>query len=218
MCLEVTNRSVDSSGMGNWKLKDSIVELLRYRDKQETRTTIEVNGQTSNVSHNAMKGSLSSGEFGGVLKLVFAPASKARFEWKETDELKGGAVQVFNYTVDRADSKFGVVGTNGLEVMSGFHGQVYIDSATRSIRRVTMIADLPKQLPKDFSTSASSMRVDYDYAVINGHDYLLPITAEMRITKGRHSMALNTIEFRDYKRFGSNMRMVDFKAVEPEKK
>jgi VWFA-related protein len=218
MCLEVTNRSVDPSGMGNWKLKDSIVELLRYRDKQETRTTIEINGQTSNVSHNAMKGSLSSGEFGGVLKLVFAPSAKARFEWKETDELKGGAVQVFNYTVDRADSKFGVVGTNGLEVMAGIHGQVYIDSATRSIRRVTMIADLPKQLPKDFSTSASSMRVDYDYAVINGHDYLLPVTAEMRITKGKHSMAMNTIEFRDYKRFGSNMRMVDFKAVDPEKK
>jgi VWFA-related protein len=214
MCIEVTNRSVDPSGTGNWKLKDSIVELLRYRDKHETRTTIEINGKTSDISHEAMKGSLSSGEFGGVLKSVFAPASKARFEWKETDELKGGTVQVFNYVVDRAQSKFGVVGSNGLEVISGFHGQVFIDTATRSVRRVTLIADLPKQLPKDFATSASSMRVDYDYAVINEHDYLLPITAEMRITKGRHSMALNTIEFRNYKRFGSNMRMLDFKPVQ----
>jgi hypothetical protein len=110
------------------------------------------------------------------------------------------------------------VGTNGLEIIAGFHGQVFIDSATRSVRRVTLIADLPKQLPKDFSTSASSMRVDYDYTAINDHDYLLPITAEMRITKGKHSMALNTMEFRNYKRFGSNMRMVDFKQVEPEKR
>ncbi|UWZ85593.1 VWA domain-containing protein [Occallatibacter riparius] len=217
MCIEVTNRSVDASGVGNWKLKDSIVELLRYRDKQESRTTIEVNGETSNVSHNAMKGSLSSGEFGGVLKSVFAPTSKTRFEWKETDELKGAPVQVFNYTVDRSNSKFGVVGTNGLEVIAGFHGQVFIDSATRSVRRITLIADLPKELPKGFYTSASSLRVDYDYAVINEHDYLLPVTAEMRITKGKHSMALNTIEFRDYKRFGSNMRMVDFKEIEPQK-
>jgi hypothetical protein len=217
MCIEITNRSVDGSGVGNWKLKDSIVELMRYRDKQESRTTIEVNGETSNVSHNAMKGSLSSGEFGGVLKSVFGPASKTHFEWKETDELKGAPVQVFNYTVERANSKFGVVGTNGLEVIAGFHGQVFIDSATRSVRRITLIADLPKELPKGFYTSASSMRVDYDYAVINEHDYLLPVTAEMRITKGKHSMALNTIEFRDYKRFGSNMRMVDFKEVEPQK-
>jgi VWFA-related protein len=217
MCIEVTNRSADPSGTGNWKLKDSIVELLRYRDKQETRTTIEVNGQASNTSHEAMKGSLSSGEFGGVLKSVFAGASKARFEWKETDELNGGTVQVFTYAVDPAHSKFGVVGTNGLEVIAGFHGQVFIDTATRSVRRITLIADLPKQLPKDFGTSGSSMRVDYDYAVINEHDYLLPVTAEMRITKGRHSMALNTMEFRNYKRFGSNMRMLDFKAVEPQK-
>ena len=217
MCIEVTNRSVDASGMGNWKLKDSIVELLRYRDKQESRTTIQINGETSNVSHNAMKGSLSSGEFGGVLKSVFAPASKTHFEWKETDELKGAPVQVFSYTVDRANSKFGVVGTNGLEVIAGFHGRVFIDSATRSVRRITLIADLPRELPKGFYTSASSLRVDYDYAVINEHDYLLPVTAEMRITKGKHSMALNTIEFRDYKRFGSNMRMVDFKEVEPQK-
>jgi hypothetical protein len=77
---------------------------------------------------------------------------------------------------------------------------------------------LPKKLPKDFSTSASTLRVDYDYVAINDHDYLLPVTAEMRITKGRHSMALNTIEFRNYKRFGSNMRMVDYKAIEPGKK
>jgi VWFA-related protein len=218
MCLEVTNRSVDPSGIGNWKLKDSIVELLRYRDKQETRTTIEVNGQTSEISHDAMKGTLSSGEFGGMLKLIFSPAAKARFDWKETDDLNSGTVQVFNYSIDRANSKFGVVGTNGREVIAGLHGQVFIDSTTRSVRRITLIADLPKPLPKDFSTSASAMRVDYDYVSINDHDYLLPVTGEMRITKGRHSMAMNTMEFRNYKRFGSNMRMVDYKAIDQEKK
>lgn len=218
MCLEVTSRSVDPSGIGNWKLKDSIVELLRYREKHETRTTIEVNGQASDVSHNAMKGMLSEGEFGGMLRLVFSPTAKTRFEWKETDDLNGGTVQVYDYAVDRANSKFGVVGTSGREVIAGLHGRVFIDSTTRSVRRITLIADLPKQLPRDFSTSASTMRVDYDYVSINDHDYLVPVTAEMRITKGKHSMALNTIEFRNYKRFGSNMRIVDYKALPAEKK
>jgi hypothetical protein len=165
-----------------------------------------------------MKGTLSSGEFGGMLKLIFSPAAKARFDWKETDDLNSGTVQVFNYSIDRANSKFGVVGTNGREVIAGLHGQVFIDSTTRSVRRITLIADLPKPLPKEFSTSASAMRVDYDYVSINDHDYLLPVTGEMRITKGRHSMAMNTMEFRNYKRFGSNMRMVDYKAIDQEKK
>jgi hypothetical protein len=55
--------------------------------------------------------------------------------------------------------------------------------------------------------------VDYDYVSINNHDYLLPVSAQMRLVK-RNSAAiyttvLNTMEFRDYKRFGSSVRFVD---------
>ena len=58
------------------------------------------------------------------------------------------------------------------------------------------------------------MRVDYDYIAINGHDYLLPVSAEMRLAIGKHQAVLNTIEFRNYRRFGSNMRMLGFTPVE----
>ncbi len=211
MCLEVTNRSIDPSATGRWKAKDNIVELLRYRDKKETRTTLEVNGKTSSTEHDGMKGALSEGEFGGVLRLVFGEKSKAVFTWKETDELNGGAVQVYNYTVDKPNSEFGVVGTDGREIMAGFHGQVFIDSATRSVRRVTIQAD---DLPATFSTHYSGIGVDYDYVAINGHDYLLPVSAEMKLLIGRHMAVLNTIEFRNYRRFGSNMRILGFTPVE----
>jgi len=127
-------------------------------------------------------------------------------------------VQVFDYTVDKAHSGFGVVGTNGREVISGFHGRVFVDSATRSVRRITLIADLPADVPRDFGTRASSLSVDYDYVAINAHDYLMPVSAEMRLVKGRHAAALNTIEFRNYRRFGSNVRIVDFKPVDPQQK
>jgi hypothetical protein len=215
MCIEVTNRSIDANGTGRWKLKDSIVELLRYRDKQETRTTIEVNGQSSNTQHAGMKGALSEGEFGGVLRSVFSEKSKAQFEWKETDELNGGTVQVYNYSVEQANSMFGVVGTDGRELIVGFHGQVFVDSATRSVRRITLQAD---DLPASFSTHSSTMGVDYDYVAINGHDYLLPVSAEMRLTIGRRQAILNTIEFRNYRRFGSNMRILGYTPVDPHDK
>lgn len=210
MCLEITNRSVDPSGTGRWKAQDNIVEMLRYRDKHETRTTLEVNGKASSTDHAGMKGALSEGEFGGVLRLVFGEKSKAVFDWKETDELNSGTVQVFNYTVDKPNSEFGVVGTDGREIIVGFHGQVFIDSATRSVRRVTLQAD---DLPANFSTHLSRIGVDYDYVAINGHDYLLPVSAEMRLLIGRHQAVLNTIEFRNYRRFGSNMRILDYTPV-----
>jgi len=139
------------------------------------------------------------------LTSVFAPKSKTEFEWKETDALGNGTVQVFSYHVAQRNSVFSVVGMNDREVMVGFHGLVFIDSATRNVRRISMIAD---DLPRDFPTHYTSITVDYDYVAINSHDYLMPVSAQMRLRQGRHDDILNTIEFRDYRRFGSNVKIV----------
>ena len=211
MCIEVTNRSIDSSASGRWKLQDTIVELLRFRDKTESRSTLEVNGKTSKVDRDGMKGAVSTGEFGGVLKSIFGEKSKAEFAWKETDQLNEQPVQVFNYKIAKENSAFSVTDLDNREATVAFHGQVFIDSVTRRVRRVTLIAD---EMPPAFRTRATSIGVDYDYVSINSHDYLLPVSAQMRLVKknaaGMHSALMNTMEFRDYKRFGSSMRIVDY--------
>ena len=206
MCIEVTNRSIDTTGSGRWKLRDTISELLRYKDKTETRTMLEVNGKTDSTDREAMKGTFSSGELGGVLRAVFAEKANAEFQWKETDALGTGTVQVFDYHVDQKNSEFAVVGMNNKEVMVGFHGQVFIDPVAHNVRRITLIAD---DLPKDFPTHYTSIAVDYDYVLINTHDYLMPISAQLRLQQGRHEAVQNSIEFRNYRRFGSSMRIVD---------
>ena len=61
------------------------------------------------------------------------------------------------------------------------------------------------------------MGVDYDYVVINGHDYLMPISAEVRVRQSHRQAVLNTIEFRDYKKYGSAMKIVDYKQVDEKK-
>ena len=92
---------------------------------------------------------------------------------------------------------------------------MFVDGATRSVRRITLIAD---DLPAKFSTHSSSMSVDHGYVSINDHDYLLPVSAEMRLTKGRHTAVLNLIEFRNYRRFGSNFRMLNYNPMDDQKK
>jgi len=208
LCVEVTNRSFDPTGSGRWRHRDTVAELLRYRDKIESHTMLEIDGKASSVDRSAMsgkQGAFSAGELGGVLTSVFAPKSKTEFEWKETDALGNGTVQVFSYHVAQRNSVFSVVGMNDREVMVGFHGLVFIDSATRNVRRISMIAD---DLPRDFPTHYTSITVDYDYVAINSHDYLMPVSAQMRLRQGRHDDILNTIEFRDYRRFGSNVKIV----------
>jgi len=211
LCLEITNRSVDPHGQGRWKHQDSMSELLTYRDNLENRTMMEaeVYGQKSHAAREDLKGWLSHGEFGGMLKSVFEPSAKAEFQWKKTGTLADSAVQLFDYRVAREHSAFDLhLGRR--EATVGFHGEIFIESATRSVRRITMVAD---NLPQDFPLRAVSISVDYDYVVINNHDYLLPVDGEVRLRLGRRQTVLNQIEFRNYRRFGSSAKILDYTPI-----
>jgi len=208
MCVEVTDRSVDAAGNGKWKRKDSISELLRYLDNSETRTTLEVNGKASSLKRADLRGTygtLSQGEFGGVLKAVFQPSSKADFKWKETAAIGNETVQVLSYRVAHENSSWGLEGDNNWKVYPAFHGLLYIDSATRGVRRITLIAD---GLPHDFSIHSATMAVDYDYIAVGTHDYLMPIRAKLSLTKGKREAVLNEMEFRNYRRYGSGVKIL----------
>lgn len=204
LCVEITDRSVDSSGNGRWRRKDSFGELLRYVDNQETRTTLEIDGRPSKVKRTDMNGPISLGEFGHLLSLVFQPSSKAEFHWKETDALAGGTVQVFDYRVDRKNDSMVLSDSNG-RVYAGFHGLAFIDSSTLAIRRITMEAD---DLPREFSIHAASISVDYDYVSVGTHDYLMPVRATVHLKRGRHERDLNQIVFQDYRRYGSQVKVI----------
>ncbi|HEY0794985.1 MAG TPA: VWA domain-containing protein [Acidisarcina sp.] len=206
-CVEVTSRSIDASGKGNWKHKDSMAELLKYRDHAESRTMLEVDGKKSKVAPEDLKGMTAQGQFGGVLNAVFDPAAKAEFDWKETDMLGAGVVQVFSFKVEQKNSNYGLTGHNDRQINAAFHGLVYIDSNTLGVRRITLETE---GIPKDFSIHASSMAVDYDYVMINNHDYLMPVHAVVSVRQGKHEGVLNEFEFRDFRRFGSRVRILGF--------
>jgi len=208
MCVEVTSRSVDQSGNGNWKHRDSIAELLTYHDKQESRSTLEVNGKRSSLKRAEMNSTwpMSIGEFGALLNLVFAPSSKTQFEWKEAGTLGDGSgtLQVLSYRVAKENATLDLSEGNNSRVGVGFHGLVYIDAATSGVRRITVEAD---GLPRAFSMHAATMSVDYDYVTIAGRDYLLPVHSTVSLQRHRRQIELNEITFRNYRRFASRAKI-----------
>ena len=207
ICVELTSRSVDQSGNGNWKHRDSLAELLTYHDNQESRSTLEVNGQRSSLKRADLNSTwpLSVGEFGALLNLVFAPTSKTQFEWKEAGTVGDGSgtLQVLSYRVAHENATLDLSEGNN-SIGAGFHGLVYIDAATSGIRRITVEAD---DLPPTFSMHAASMTVDYDYVAISGRDYLLPVHSTVRLQRHRRQIELNEIAFRNYRRYASRTRI-----------
>jgi hypothetical protein len=207
ICVELTDRSVDSSGNGNWKHRDSLAELLRYEDNQESRSTLEVNGKRSSLKRTDLNSTwpMSVGEFGALLNLVFADSSKTTFEWKEAGTLGDGSgpLQVLSYRVARENATIDLSEGNN-SIGAGFHGFVYIDGATGGVRRITLEAD---DLPRKFSMHAAAMTVDYDFVAIAGRDYLMPVHSSVSIQRHRHQTELNEITFRNYRRFASRTKI-----------
>jgi hypothetical protein len=204
-CVEVTDRFIDPKGTGNWTKRDKIAEMVTYENRAESRTILEVNGQPGKPQPIDLKGARLEGEYGGVLKTVFDPASKAEFKWEETDLQDGAAAQVFSYRVDAKNSKYTVAALPKEPITVGFHGLVYIDDARRGVLRITMEAD---GLPARYPVHASAIAIDYDYVAISNHDYLMPVQGEMRMKVGKLEDIRHDIEFRDYHRFGSESRIL----------
>ena len=213
MCLEITDHSVDPRGEGDWQHKHSMVQLMRYLDHQESRTTIDLDGKQKQVGIGGAISALpadvdfahSNGEFGGMFRAVFDPGAHAKFTWKESEVLDGQPVQVFEYTVDQKHSSFDVAGLNNTQHTVGFHGEVYLDPATLSVRRISINAD---RIPAFLHVRASSILVDYSWVSINNHDYLMPDRGAVSLREGKRQAVLNEFEFRDYRRFGSQVRIL----------
>jgi hypothetical protein len=107
--------------------------------------------------------------------------------------------------VAKANSTWGFSGDNNWKVNPAFHGLVYIDAATKGIRRITLQAE---EMPKDFSIHTAAMTVDYDYIAIGTHDFLMPIRGTVSLTRGKREAVLNEMEFRNYRRYGAKSKIV----------
>ena len=204
-CVEITDHSVDPTGHGDWHHKDTMVQLMRYLDHKESRTVLEINGQPSSIDPNELDFAHSVGEFGGMFQLVFDPSAKAKFTWKESDALDGQPVQVYAFHVDIENSNFDLTGLNNRQHAVGFHGLIYLDTSTRSVRRISIDAD---DIPDFLQVRSTSISVDYSWVSINNHDYLLPSRGAVSLREGRHQAVLNEFEFRNYRRFGAQIRIL----------
>jgi len=204
-CLEVTNHFVDATGDGDWRLKGSLVELMKYVTHGESRTIVQLNGEPPDSEPDRLRFFHSTGEFGAMFHVVFDPSAKAAFTWKRSALIDGQPVQVFAFQVARANSTFNLTDREGHTRPVGFRGLLYLDPATNSVRRISMDAD---DIPEKLLIRACSLSVDYAWISMGNHDFLLPVRGAVSLQETGMRPVLNRFEFRNYRRFGSQVRML----------
>jgi hypothetical protein len=162
------------------------------------------------------------GTFGPVLGFVHdAIAVPSALTWSRWERGPGGPSAVFRYVVPEKKSLYqvggcclpGGEGTNGFEVLAGYHGEIAIDPASGAVLRLQAEADLEGFTPVD----RSGIMVTYGPVEIGGKTFICPLRSVsiMRMrsvttlmewdegfrTYGPYLTMLNDISYEDYHMF-----------------
>jgi hypothetical protein len=212
ICLQVTRRYVDFNLSDRYRIMDTVNAQLGYAEGKENYKLVSINNRYTNQSMEQLGGAVSVGEFGSLMKGVFDTKSEAEFGWDHWGTLRGKRAAVFNYFIDSGHSSYSIEYNREQRIITAYKGLVYADEYTGAISRITFVAvDIPRSFPVNEATEV----LDYDDVDISGQPYICPLKAELRMRAG-HQRTKNDIEFRLYRKFGTESSIVyDAKAPAP---
>lgn len=210
ICTQVTRRYVDPSGLEFWQMQDTLTARLSYFDQKEDYKLILVNNTMTSQSYESLGGATSTGEFGSLLRELFAKSSQARFRWERWATLRGRRTHVFAYRVAQPNSQWRIDYERRMQIIAGYHGLLYVDKDTNTVVRVTLIAE---DIPPSFPITEASTVLDYDFTKISDREYLLPLRAVVRMRSGK-LLTRNAVEFRMYRKFAAEAT-ITFDTPEP---
>jgi hypothetical protein len=211
--------------------------LVTYRDRREV-----VDEKAAKVlKHGPQIGGLAtSGEFGPILGRVLGDAIQGKITWGRWEKGGEGKQAVFHYAVPREKSHYdvqfccvvsgysstGLPETEPFKENAAYHGEIAFDPANGTILRITAEADL---LPNEL-VSRAGMLVEYAPVEIGGKTFVCPaksvsillahtaahVGAYSRSNyKGSAKTFLNDVVFGQYRRFGSETRILTVDSAEP---
>jgi hypothetical protein len=212
ICLQLTRRYVDPTGLElDWYKYDEIKARLSYFEHKEDYKVISFNERHTGVSYDSLAGATSRGEFGSILEQLFSPTTAAEFRWDRHSALQGRKVHVFRYRVPQRRSQWHISYQRQRELIAGYNGQVYVDKETGMVLRISSVTE---DLPRDFPIHEARTTLDYGFAKIAEHDYLLPLRATVRLREAK-LLTRNEVEFRLYRKFSAEASIAfDAEALE----
>jgi hypothetical protein len=216
ICVQVTRRYMDPTGMELWQKQDTVTAKLTYFEKRENYDVILHNSRpVQNVSMREVGGATSTGEFGTMLREIFNPKSETTFRWLRYGTLRGRLMHVFFYHVDRDRSEWTVKYHDLDPVIAAHEGLIYVDHDTELIMRIAMQT---KGIPSSYPLSQAWTTLDYDFTEIGEQEFVLPLRAEVRM-RAEKILSKNEVEFRMYRKYGADTTITfdtDFEAFDDE--
>ncbi len=200
-CQQITTRYESDHPKQGWTALDIVTADVAYEDGHETYKNIKVGNKAVNKNMEDIGGTRSSGEFASILEDLMSPYTNAIFKKGGTDTIHGRSTWVYSYEIPRERSHWRVEAPSQLYYPAS-RGSIWIDKQTSRVLRIEQEArGIPILFPFDTVETAT----DYDYVrLATPEPYLLPVDAEvLSCLRGSSNCSRNKIEFRNYRKFGS---------------
>jgi hypothetical protein len=219
-------RSAAYAGTNNFQNLDRLVVAVSYRASgQEEYKILSRNGILENnpkpkQTYEEVGGTSSTGEFVTVLAKIFKPESDTEFKLVDTDIIRTRRALVFNYSITREKARQIIVAAGSFDdtAITGMKGRVWID---RENFRVLRVESAATEIPEGFRVRSANRTIDYDWVTISNEKYLLPLLSDVRLTSRENRQVYETrnlIRFKDYQRYGSEVKILDDDETAPEEK
>jgi hypothetical protein len=214
ICVQVTRRYVDPSGLESWIHADTVTERLSYFEKHEDYKVVLVNNRPVEMAHERLGGTTSSGEFGTMLHEIFSPETGTDFEWDRWATLRGRRMHVFFYRVTTANSKYRITEQESHQsIIAGYRGYIFVDRETHAVMKITLEGE---DIPPSFPIRDVHLSLDYDFQKIGDREFILPLKAVLTSRVGPKALVRNEVEFRIYRKFTAEsvIKAVDMETPE----
>ena len=198
---QFTTRSRKTTGQKSWDTIDIVTADVAYEDGNETYKNIKVGSKAVTQSMEDIGGARSTGEFSSLLEDLFDRSTDAQFRRSGQSTSHNRPATLYNFEVPRERSHWRIVAPSQL-FYPGTKGSIWIDKETSRVLRIEIQA---RALPALFPFDSVETAVDYDFVRLGDMGmYLLPVEADaLMCTRGTPDCSRNHLEFRNYRKFGS---------------
>jgi hypothetical protein len=206
-CTRTTRHMVAPAATQKWHDQAVAAYELSYYAHDEHYRLLTVDGAlVKRVPAKSMaEGWLElNGNFGWILKELFAPGVHPHFAWDGWQRVEGKRAMVFSYRISLEESHAKQAVCAGRfffhsckEKNYGFHGLLFIDAESMDILRVS---DTPDNLPSNYAQGIST--VDYGRVKVAGEEYLLPIADRIQTYNGK-VLFRNDSTYTAYRKFSA---------------
>jgi hypothetical protein len=215
----------------NWTTLDRLTVAVSYSESigGEQYKLLAINGMPEAAagaqggSYRSAGGSTTTGEFASLMIKLFSEESQTVFKVAGVDTLRGRSALIYNFEIKKGLADQTIVYGDVSSVKTGLRGMVWIDRENFRVLRTEMTFT---EIEPDFPVKKLDKRIDYDWVTIADKRYLLPVEAEaiftaespvtfydprreMRVTELQTFQSRNLIRFRNYQKFGSEVKIIE---------